>query len=404
MSDTLEKRLRESMERGAGGMSVEPRAPERVLRRARRRQTGTILVATAVAVVVAIGSFAAVKLYWPSAGGPATEGDVTSSTVGGVTITYPADWQFESGRDPELALAGADQLPIFALDNEPPAVPIFSGQGNQLCTGTSVILGVLEQHGISPSSGAPPEWPVDLRREQAKEADGCGEFWSAEWGIEGRSFVGFLRMGAAAPQADRVAAFDAFGGMTFGPDPSPPSIPPTAGSVSGGAWVSQSGPGGGSLDGPTLATGTANGERWRLVAGQDHGDIALEVQYAGGASGIGGFTLPEQGAIELTSADMAPTKQGVQDGELVVFGAASKDVARIEESGTGTRAQIVAMPSSLGATFNAFVLVTSANQPHEIVAYDAHGNELDRQGVEGGSAGPGAPTASGAEAVPSPSA
>jgi hypothetical protein len=409
MSDTLERRLRESMERGAGGMAVEPRAPERVLRRARRRQTGTILLATAVAVVVAVGSFAAAKLYWPSSGSPA--GGLTSSTVGGVTIFYPADWQFESGRESDLTAAGWDQLPIFALSREPTAVPVLSGIGSKICTPTSVVFGVLETYGASSSGSgpAPTDWPAELQRHPSQERDGCGQFWSATWTVQDRSFGGYLRVGTEATAADRAAGFQAFASMEFGPDPSPPSIPPTAGSVSGGAWVSQSGPGGGGLEGTTLARGdktlgTVNGEPWRLVAGQDHGDIALEVQYQGGASGIGGFSLADRAAMEFTSTEAVPVR-GASVGEVVVFGAASTDVARIEVSGTGDRARIIAMPDELNASFNAFVLVTTTDQGNEIVAYDAQGNEVDRQHLEGSAAGPGVSTSttSGKAVAASPS-
>jgi hypothetical protein len=387
MSDTLERRLRESMERGAGGMAVEPRAPERVLRRARRRQTGTVLVATAVAVVVAIGSFAAAKLYWPSSRSPA--GGLTSSTVGGVTISYPADWQFESGRGADVPLTGADQLPIFALSSEPTAAPILSGAGIDKCSPTGVIFGVLESYGVSPPGPgpAPTDWPAELQRDPSQEHDGCGQFWWATWTVQDRSFGGYLRVGKEATAADRAAGFQAFASMEFGPDPNPPSIPPTAVSVSGGAWVSKSGPGGG-LEGTTLATGTANGEKWRLVAGQDHGDIALEVQYPGGAAGIGGFSLPGGPAMEFTSTDTSSSTKAAPDGEVVVFGVAATEVVRIETSETGARAQIIPLPDGLNATFNAFVLVTNTKQGDDLVAYDAQDNELDRQSV-----GPVAPIA-----------
>src|SRR5438552_2538069 len=125
MSDTLERRLRETLERRAMDVGTPPAAPPLVLKRAHRRQARTVMVATVTVAALAIGSFAGIRALTGTRGRsvPVNGGSTKTATVRGVTITYLANWYLERFDQATGSSAVASSAPLFALANFTPSVP-----------------------------------------------------------------------------------------------------------------------------------------------------------------------------------------------------------------------------------------------------------------------------------------
>ena len=101
MTTGMERELRELFRDKAGEAPVSTigssgGAPQRVLRRGRRRQVGTVLGSTFVAIVLAVGSFAGLRSLLRSDRDPFQSGQYEvferTATIEAFTVTSPSDW------------------------------------------------------------------------------------------------------------------------------------------------------------------------------------------------------------------------------------------------------------------------------------------------------------------------
>src|SRR6266511_4415611 len=99
MSTDIERELRELFRDKAGEAPVgtPAAAPQRVLRRGRRRQVGTVLGSAAIALLVATGSFVGLRSILRDrepfqTAVPGYEVYERTATIEAFTVTSPSDW------------------------------------------------------------------------------------------------------------------------------------------------------------------------------------------------------------------------------------------------------------------------------------------------------------------------
>lgn len=366
----VEPKLREMFARRepdvAGPAFAPTRAPKGLLRRARIRQAATGLVtvfgslALLGAVAMGVRAFLAGDAMIPAA--------TTGSTVNGITITHPEGWHVADPANLGILGPRPQGLPrlVLVLTPTEPTAEAFGCPGLRGRSAPAFLMTIQEMPLALEGEGSIP-WPVRLREMDVGGSEsGCypgWEFYRAAWTAEGRTFEARVGVGPDASDADRRHLFDAFASMTFAP----------------------AGRGPGSV---VLATGTAAGEPWELIASRQQDGLSLMLQWADGASGMGGFTVPAEGDVEAASQ----TFGSGDDAEIVVFGAVSRRVARVEAFpalgspavSTGT----LDVPDSIDPERDAFVLVADADPPVELNVYDAAGDVVDTTIVALGPEGP----------------
>ena len=356
MSDTLERRLRETMERRAGDLEVHPVAPPNVLHRARRRQAGTALVAGLVVVLVGVGSFLGTRAFYANGrGGPAT--GPAHSTVNGVTVSYPGDWYFENvAAEPK----GGPSLGLFVVANRAPSVPFVQASVDRVCTPTSVLMSVLDITQMVPANVHGSPWPVSLHRTK-HGVTGCGRVEIARWRAAGRLFEAVAVFGRDASAGDRGTLASIFAGMAFAPAPGGPTTP-TPFSV-------QPPPG------KTLAQGTSAGVHWAVVVRSGRSGPTLEVDLPGQGVGISVPRSPS-GQVPLLSPQSLPLGKGPAAKRLV-FGFVSARVSSVHIEPTHEIGKLY--PISGERKLMAFVVVTRAHRNASVVAENEGGKVLVRE-------------------------
>jgi hypothetical protein len=245
----LERDLREVLHEDARHVATPASAPEGLRRSARRRQVvfvGLVGLGGA-AVVAAIVSAAALILPLGPEGVPADQPTRTDS-LNGISITYPESWFLI---DPDLAGLNSSSeksqgLPrlVLALSPQPPS-DLLACPGMVEGEPPTFLVTVQEQPLALAGDAAAP-WPATLEPMDLGPggAGGCYPGWAfsnATWTAEGRTFEAVVGLDPGVREADREALFAAFDSMTFAPTTAGPN------SV-------------------VLATGTAGGEDWELIA------------------------------------------------------------------------------------------------------------------------------------------
>lgn len=308
--------LREMFRRREGDVRPPRSAPEPLLRRTRRRQLVTAAAGAAIALAVFLGSVEGLRWLGPtdtrSLGGNGS-GPTTTTTINGISITYPEGWfavdPVTIGIEPDTAPRTLPSL-VLTLTRDDPQIPSVLGCPRLAGVPGGQVLMTVQETPLAVSGDASRPWPVplvpmDLGGEQAGS---CYEGWTglqAVWSAAGRSFDARLGFAPDASDADRAALEGAFASMTFAP-----------GSVSSRSEIQ-------------LASGTLpGGQTWSLVASQS-GELCWMVQVeAAGQSTAGGSCLDGQarlGSPQLSTLTLAP------DGALVT-GVLPRDVESVTAS------------------------------------------------------------------------
>jgi hypothetical protein len=349
----LERDLREVLHEDARQVATPASAPEGLRRSARRRQAVFVgLMGLAGAAVIA-GIVAGATTLLPLQRGPepAVPGTTTTSTLNGVTITYPQGWHLI---DPDTAgLNGSPQmsespLPRIVLALAPTEAPeTFGCPGRANGDEAAPFLMTLQEEPIALHGAAATPWPVTLEPLNVDASESAcypgWEFLRARWTASGRTFEARLGLAPEASGEERDALFTAFASMTFEPSGSP------AASV-------------------VLTHGTAGGEDWQLVASRAKGGLSLEI--AGETSGAGTAALDAPSMNLQLSTILFGSGS---DAELVIFGAVPEGVVRVEasaEDGSTVPTDVLDVPNEIDPHLDAFVLVVDPWVPVELNGFD----------------------------------
>lgn len=365
MSD-LERRVRDALE-GEARSAPPPHDTPPSLRRTRRRQVRTLvsgaLGTVAVVATVVVGVQAIVTTDERVPAGPAT----TMTTINGISITHPEGWYVF---DPdEEGLNGPTDGPANVRPGLPRLVlAVYPSDLGELfaCPGMvegtqPTFLMTVQQQPLALAGGGTAPWPVELAPLSfesggadgvASVESGCYPGWEildAGWTTGGRTFQARVGLAPDVSDEDREGMLDAFASMTFEPASEP------AASV-------------------VVATGTAGGEEWELIAERQIDGLSLSLEGATFGTGTGGFD-PDSTELWLTSHVFG---QG-GDAELVVFGAVPAGAVRVgihQEPDDELLVDVIDVPDEIDERLNAFLLSLPPDATGTVNAYDATGDVI----------------------------
>ena len=360
----LERDLREVLNEDARRVPTPISAPEGLRRSVRRRQAvlGGVVGLSALAIVAGVVTGATMLLPAQS-NRPAGVGPMTTGTLNGIKIMYPAGWHLIDPDEAGLNSSSekSQDLPrlVLALSPQPPS-DLLACPGMVEGEPPTFLMTVQEQPLALAGDAAAP-WPATLEPMDlgAGGAGGCYPGWAfsnATWTAEGRTFEAVVGLDPDVREADREALFAAFDSMTFAPT--------TAGPTS-----------------VVLATGTAGGEDWELIATRQSDGLSLSLDAETFGTGSGGYHDAMR-ALHLTTHMFGSGEQA----ERVVFGAIPADAVTLVGTDAAFEQNEVAIldvPEEIDPVLNAFVVTMD---PDLVMAFEA----LDEQGrvVADGSVGP----------------
>jgi hypothetical protein len=339
-----------------------PHQTAAVVGRTQRRQ-GAVIAGGALAAIalVAVGIVGLRAVGTADRGIPANQPTVTT-TLNGISMSHPEGWYVV---DPdEAGLNGPDPRPdlprlVFAVAPFDPG-ELFGCPGMVEGTPHAFLMTIQEEARVLSGAASAP-WPVALEPlgVDASEA-ACypeWEFLRAGWTTAGRTFEARVGFAPDVSDGDREALFAAFASMTFEPDAE--------------AATSM-----------VLATGTAGGEEWELIANRQTDGLSLMLQGHSFGTGTGGFD-PSPDELQVTSHVFGDYGER----EVVVFGAVPAGITNVEafppDDAPAVSTDVLDVPDEIDTQFNAFVLVAPDDLPIELNAYDADGNVVLR-GTTGG--------------------
>jgi hypothetical protein len=358
----LERDLREVLHEDARHVATPASAPEGLRSSVRRRQVVFVgLVGLAGAAVVA-GIVAGATTLLPLQRGPepAVPGTTTTSTLNGITITYPQSWHLI---DPDTAgLNGSPQMsespiPRIVLALAPTEAPETFGCPGRANGGEAAnLLMTLQEEPIALHGAAATPWPVALEPLNVDASESAcypgWEFLRAGWTASGRTFEARVGLAPEASGEERDALFTAFASMTFEP--------------SGGGATSV-----------VLTHGTAGGEDWRLVASRDERGLSLEITGETMGAGAGFTPSPDIQLSDILFGSGA-------EAERVVFGAVPESVVRVEattaDGSTVSATDVLDVPNEIDPNLNAFVLVVDPQEQVGFRGFDASGRQVASAG------------------------
>ena len=217
--------LIEMFRRREGDVRSPAATPARLVARTRRREWLSAGVGVAVAVIVVVASIAGLRSLGSSDGSqPGEVGPTETTTVSGITITYPETWFAEDpvaiGIEPNDAPRTLPTL-VLALTRDDPKVQGVLGCPSMADLPGQVLMTVQEIP-LALSGEGSASWPVPLEVADfgSDQVGGCYEGWTfmrAAWTAAGRSFEARVGFASDASDADRTAMADAFASMTFAP-------------------------------------------------------------------------------------------------------------------------------------------------------------------------------------------
>lgn len=345
----------------------QPHERTAALQRTRRRQGAVVAGGALAAVALVAASLMGLRAIDRT--GPPTFGNqpTVNTSINGITMSHPEGWYVV---DPDVAgLNGPDPTPdlptlILAVAPFDPG-ELFGCPG--MVEGTPhAFLMTVQEDPLALSGASATPWPVRLEPLGVRAVEsGCypgWEFLRAGWTAAARTFEGRVGFAPDVSDADRDALLAAFASMTFEPV------------VDGATSV-------------VLATGTAGGEDWELIAGQafvatsGESSLVLSLEAESTSSGMG-FD-PSSDDIQVSSHAFGDYGER----EIVVFGAMPVGTTSIEafppDDAPAILAEVLDVPDEIDARLNAFVLVAPEDLPIELYAYDADGNVVLR-GTTGG--------------------
>jgi hypothetical protein len=361
MSD-LDREVRGFLRERAAREEPPQELPTSVRHRVRARQSGVIAGVISMILVIAVPIVAAPG--WFDRKDDNRRGETTdpvTSTVYGVSITYPDDWTLLQ-LNARLDMRGADPSSLFQLSNFDPlgdgrswVCPLPSGSIPE----GGVVLFVQQ---LLDWDGAAPLWPVELSSGSAT-FDTCGRRM-ARWQSGGRTFEAGV-VGDLEGQAyeDLVTAFHSLGFEP--PDDDPPLGSDTT--TVDHAYV--------------VASGRQAEEPWNLLAFEHHVDADREL-----CIGLDPIGPPEYRCW------INPNDNDFMDFELDVgivgespfaFGWAPLSARRVETL-AGHALDLVTLPQGLHVAVHAFVgpadeVIVEGSPLVEVRIVDDRGVVSDRQ-------------------------
>jgi hypothetical protein len=369
----LERDLQAVLQEDARRVPTPTSAPEGLRRSARRRQTvfGSLVGLSALAIVAGIVAGATMLLPFRSDTQPVGEGPKTTGTLNGIMITYPAAWNLVDPDEAGLNGPGPSTLPRIVLALSPhPASSAIACPG--LTDGEPPTFLMTVQEEPLDVDARSVTWPTSLEpMNQGTSGSGCypdWEFMRAGWTIADRTFEARVGFAPDASDDDRDAVFAAFASMAF-------AAPPDG------------------ITSVMLATGTAGGQEWSLIATREDDGLGLTLQGPSSGAGIGSFD-PSPQKLQISSHAFGEGP----DRELVLFGAAPPEVVRIEAVEASTAdgffvsADVLDVPNKIDPDLNAFALVVPPGGTFDIRGFDASGNVVISGSVGGGPEGVAEPT------------
>lgn len=364
----LERDLRDLLDADAAEVRRGDRPPGDLVRRVRRRQAGALAAMGGIVAAIVVGAIALATVLpsgsdrEPTFAGRAT----TTGSINGVTITYREDWSLidpdVEGLNGPTGVGAANELPRLILFlSSAPADETIACPGIDGSTPRWFVISVQEEPLALTGEAATP-WPVDPSPQGTLEGSGCypgWEFFQARWTAAGRSFDGRIGIAPDVADGDREAVLDAFASMTFAET--------------------------GTASSAVIATGTAGGEEWELIA-SNQGD-GLDLSLQAGTFGTGG------GGFDDSSDDLQVINHVFGDGpeaERVVFGAVPANVVHVtvRDGGGEGEYDVIDVPDGIDATFDAFVVTVPAEDTTAILATDADGELVGMARIGGGPSEP----------------
>lgn len=366
MNTDLERELRDLLSAEAGS-APPPRDVGPALRMTRRRQVLTAATAVAGVTGVLVAATAGLRLLDRSAE-PAPGGPTRTAAMNGVGITIPQSWALidpdEAGFNGPTGM-GTPQLPrmILALAPFDPG-ELFACPG--IAESPHTFLMTLQEEPLALAGPSAAPWPSEVEALDASlDESGCYPGWEllrAGWTASGRTFEARLGFAPDVSDADRGALLAAFASLTFEP------AADEATSV-------------------MLATGSAGGEEWQLIATRQPDGLGLSLQAESIGGGTGGYD-PSSDELPLTSFVLGEGASA----ERVVFAAVPAEIVVIAGQGPTSTVypEILDVPDRIDPRTNAFVAVVDADAPVAFVGFnatddlvasgglDADGNPLSR--------------------------
>lgn len=348
----IERELRDVLEREARDAPT-PHETHTALRRTRRRQLRIVAATSlgvAAAVVVAVAGFR-------SLGGEPDRlvPGSTTQTMNGITITFPETWFLidpdEAGLNGPTGSEPTEDLPrlILALSpTEPGDAFGCPGLGQTPGPPPSFLMTIQEMPLALAGDPARP-WPVELEPLEVDASEsGCYPGWAfsqTAWSAADRTFVAAVGIAPDVSDAERAALLDVFASMTFEP-------------VADGATS------------VVLATGTAGGEDWELIASRGSDGLELSLQGESFGTGTSGFDPVSDDELRLTGHVFGEGTRA----ERVVFAAVPTDVVLIvgvDSAFATVYPEVLDVPDEIDPRLNAFVVTIDADTVMAFEAFDA---------------------------------
>jgi hypothetical protein len=243
MTTDMENELRDLFREKAGEapIATPASAPQRVLRRGRRRQVGTVLGSAGVALLLIVGSVAGLQRILGDDRDTFETGEYEvferTATIEAFTVTSPSNWflvnqwprsmqsPFATGdlcpegnptqevdciapADP-LELDPSLGLPMVQLSNKDIGLA-STACGQKLGADTATLYLALD-HERDAANIYPPYLADPGERELPPQGDGpCGPGRYASFSVSGQPFFAWIGMGDGVDEADRASVLDAF--------------------------------------------------------------------------------------------------------------------------------------------------------------------------------------------------
>jgi hypothetical protein len=357
--NNLDNDIREMFRRREADLAPGINVPPNLARRTRGRQVGTAVGSIGLVVALVAGTVVGVRSLsgdddTPRLGGI---GQPQTTTINGITITYPQTWFAADPADVGLEPAGAARtLPslMLVLTSEDPGT-----SGALACPGLAdgsqkhLLMTIQETPLALTGEGAAP-WPVRLQPLNVGADSGDNacypdwEFLRSAWTDAGRSFEARLGIGREVSEADRTALMDAYESMSF-----------TKGSpVQSNRAV--------------VGSGTAfESVTWSLTVDRDTGEYCLDVQTA--STGFGTCAAGEAS----TSDPQVSIVNASPDGAFAVGTVPGDVFAVILQTPGGVVGDIGLLEPPRGLEGLRYIVVPLPGEGHGKVRFqDKQGNDL----------------------------
>jgi hypothetical protein len=225
----LDRDIREMFRRHEADLVPSVTALPKLMRRTRRRQIGTIAAGTLLIISGFVGATSGLRAVVGNEPQlPGSGGETRTTTINGITITYPEVWfaadPVEVGLEPQDAPRTLPSLMLVLSNRDASAREAFGCPGLSETAAGSVLMTIQEDQPTLPGAQGAAPWPVTLESMAIAGDSGdvaCYPKWTflrASWMAAGRSFEARLGVAFDATDADRAALMEAYESMIFTPE------------------------------------------------------------------------------------------------------------------------------------------------------------------------------------------